>query len=495
MQMRPVKSFLFIFTISILLLTIPLFFPEGKIRLAGLEVKFYKPIFLNQPRPELLMADEVLPKKAQPMAPEPAQQRQVFDLPGEVVIPAETKNVLPGKISATVHPAAGATDIAIPAELSNQWARLHEVLSNADMEEKPLRILYYGDSQIENDRITSVFRKVIQERYGGAGRGLIPVSNIYNSANNFVMSVSGNWESASVIKTKQANLDLGLLCEAFKIRHPGISEDESTRSWVKIKSLKGNQTGGYSALTIYYRTGGQSEIALARDGNQPLVKKLEPGDQISELRFDLGSTPESLEIGFTTNSEITVYGLNLESPGGVMVDNIALRGRSAPEFSRIDSSRLKQMARLLNPAVVVLQYGVNVVPNITSNYSFYKKQLNNELAALREIIPGIPVLLVSVSDMAHKANGLLESYPNLEAILNTQKETAQENGCAFWNLFESMGGKGSMISWVEKQPPLGNKDYVHYTPLGADKVGNLFARQLIKVLEPEQEIAFLAHEP
>jgi hypothetical protein len=178
-----------------------------------------------------------------------------------------------------------------------------------------------------------------------------------------------------------------------------------------------------------------------------------------------------------------------------MVDNIALRGKTYPAFSKIDTSRLIQMANHLKPSFVVLQYGINVVPHITNNYSYYKDQLNRELSYLQKIIPDVPVLLVSVSDMAHKAKGVLESYPNLNLVINVQKEVAIENGCAFWNLYESMGGEGSMIDWVGQQPPLGNKDYIHYTSLGAKKVGSLFAQQFIKALELRQATASLDNEP
>jgi hypothetical protein len=317
----------------------------------------------------------------------------------------------------------------------------------------------------------------------------VPLTNIYNSANNFEMTVSGNWESASVVKNKQSGLDLGLLCQSYKIRKRA---GEVEKSWVKIRPLN-EKTEGYTELTIYYRAEGDSKVLLKRDEASLFSEVLKTNDCVNELQFGLGATPGEVEIEFSTNSELTVYGLNLGSAGGVMVDNIALRGRATPEFSKIDSCRLNQMAQLLRPAAIVMQYGVNVVPFITSDYSFYKRQLNTEIAILRKVIPGVPILLVSVSDMAYKNNGLIESYPNLDAILSIQKETASENGCAFWNLFETMGGKGSMISWVDRQPPLGNKDYVHYTSLGAEKVGRLFAGEFIKTIETRQAIA--SYEP
>ena len=37
--------------------------------------------------------------------------------------------------------------------------------------ERPVRIMHYGDSQLEGDRISSVLREAFQERFGGSGAG------------------------------------------------------------------------------------------------------------------------------------------------------------------------------------------------------------------------------------------------------------------------------------------------------------------------------------
>ncbi|NQU86772.1 MAG: hypothetical protein HQ541_13525 [Mariniphaga sp.] len=492
--MKPFRSFLFIVVALSALVAFPLLFPKGKITISGVELRIYTLDFLDSEilEPELaqsIKAESVLAEKIK----NTEIQSEIENL--SVLDTLESEPVLISIPKASNNATLFYFDIIIPDQLANSWADLSMSFSQAQSFEKPLRILYYGDSQIENDRITSGFRKALQKRYGGAGRGLVPVESIYNTANNFIMTSSGNWETESVIKNSSSKLDLGLLCEAFEMQHSNLAEDSVSTSWVKIKSIKKDIEEGYSVLSVFYRASGNSDIKIHLNENRAEAKELITSADINELRFSLEEIPEEVELLFSTNEKITVYGLNLESPSGIMVDNIALRGRSYPEFSRIETSRLKQMAQLLDPAFVIMQYGVNVVPNITSDYSYYKKHLNRELAYLRKILPNTPVLLVSVSDMAHKANGSFESYPNLEKVLNTQKEAASENGCAFWNLYESMGGKGSMINWVEMQPPLGNKDYVHYTSLGAEKVGNLFAQQFIKALELDQITAILPNEP
>jgi len=44
---------------------------------------------------------------------------------------------------------------------------------------KSCRIIHYGDSQIEGDRITGYLRNRLQHMYGGSGPGFIPVRPVY----------------------------------------------------------------------------------------------------------------------------------------------------------------------------------------------------------------------------------------------------------------------------------------------------------------------------
>jgi lysophospholipase L1-like esterase len=58
------------------------------------------------------------------------------------------------------------------------------------------------------------------------------------------------------------------------------------------------------------------------------------------------------------------------------------------------------------------------------------------------------------------------------------KKAALSHDVAFWDMFEVMGGKNSMPSWVAANPPLAGPDYIHFTPKGARKVAELFYKSL-----------------
>ncbi|MFZ0471301.1 MAG: hypothetical protein WAL94_01675, partial [Bacteroidales bacterium] len=58
---------------------------------------------------------------------------------------------------------------------------------------KQVRIMFYGDSQIEGDRMTSFLRKQLRESGGGTGPGLIsPVMPVMYTR-SYVVKSSANW--------------------------------------------------------------------------------------------------------------------------------------------------------------------------------------------------------------------------------------------------------------------------------------------------------------
>jgi hypothetical protein len=85
-------------------------------------------------------------------------------VPQEAPVQADTAEVLDSRYL-----------IQFPEEadtvLNGFFAALRTSLPSKEL----IRILHYGDSQVEGDRITSFLRRRLQEEYGGCGIGLVPV--------------------------------------------------------------------------------------------------------------------------------------------------------------------------------------------------------------------------------------------------------------------------------------------------------------------------------
>ena len=149
---------------------------------------------------------------------------------------------------------------------------------------------------------------------------------------------------------------------------------------------------------------------------------------------------------------------------------------------------LKQQLKDLNVKFIILQFGVNIVPYLTSNFTFYEDQLYAQLERLKSVAPEVSILVVGVSDMSRKEGEDYVSYPNIEQIRDAQRRAAFKAGCAFWDLYEAMGGKNSMPSWVFADPPLANKDFTHFTPKGARLVSEMLYKALMTAYEEKNRI-------
>ena len=52
------------------------------------------------------------------------------------------------------------------------------------------------------------------------------------------------------------------------------------------------------------------------------------------------------------------------------------------------------------------------------------------------------------------------------------KATVLKNDAAYWDMYNVMGGKNSMVAWVKHSPAWAGGDYVHFTEAGALKIAS-----------------------
>ena len=101
------------------------------------------------------------------------------------------------------------------------------------------------------------------------------------------------------------------------------------------------------------------------------------------------------------------------------------------------------------------------------------------LSYFKRAFPDASFLIVSVSDKSYvNPEGVYETIPSLESLVEMQESLAKEKNMAFFNLYQSMGGYNSMVLWADSIYPLANKDYTHLNFRGSKKVSNLIFNSL-----------------
>ena len=338
------------------------------------------------------------------------------------------------------------------------------------------RILHYGDSQIEGDRITSHLRHMLQQRFGGTGCGLFPVVQVVQDGVSLRFTHSDHWDRFTWRHYRDSVIDHN----RFGLLHSYCSFHlDKKDAWASLRVRKAP-----SALSgaLHYKRGrvfyGQVTAPLYMEvqQNETLCFRdsIIPSPGFRETRWN--SPPAAirdLEIRFSSTAAPEIYGITLEDTAGIMVDNIPLRGSAGLEFSKIDPDLFRSMANALDVKLMILQFGVNVVPGETADFRWYTKGFHWQLAYLRQLLPGIDLLVVGVNDMGRRMDGKVVSYDNVEKVRDALKDAALRAGVPFWDTYLAMGGKNSMQHWVHHDPSLARPDYTHFSFMGSKIIATL----------------------
>jgi len=365
-------------------------------------------------------------------------------------------------------------------------------LDNANT--KKVRIMHYGDSQIEADRITSYLRNELQNKFGGYGVGLFSVIQIAPK-----MSVnteySENWNRYAGFGKKDSIIThnkYGALMNFARFAPiPSldiVNDSVSYTGWIKIRKPKASygRTKSYTQLNIYLSNNYSSiSYNILADGETVKSGIISANNPFEVLKANFNNTPEEITITFTGNDSPDIYGISLEGNTGVVMDNISLRGSSGTLFTKQNQTLLSNMYTHLSPDLILLEFGGNTVPYIGSvekanEYgSWFKSQIN----FMKKLNPNAAIIVIGPGDMSIKDKTVYITHPHLEDVRNALKRAALSSDCLFWDMYEVMGGKNSMPKWVNSEPSLAASDYIHFTPKGAQKIAEEFNTKLFKLYD------------
>ena len=380
---------------------------------------------------------------------------------------------------------------------------------------RTVRVAHYGDSQIEGDRITSYLRENFQKEFGGEGIGYAPVDDITDNVNYF-RSTSENWERYNVFnhayssgkyalsglvfkygngKSKKENDEQepkGKKKKKQKDEKPAEEEqpvDSSTvlnkyglphlllaDTWFAVKSaflasprdktevvaaLRGRvslnfvKNAKFSKIKVFYgKVGDECEVRISDQKTGTEIGTLQLN---GENPFNLATTAfrgdgSSIRFDISSGRNPEIFGFFFDGDRGVQVDNFAIRGHSGDGLLKIDRELLSAQYDELNVKLIILQFGMNIMPTVTKEKDLKRVRdyYNRLYAGIRERAQNASVLVVGPGDMGVIRRGSLVSHPYIAEVVKIMKECAIENGCAFWNTYELMGGENSIAAWAQK---------------------------------------------
>lgn len=321
---------------------------------------------------------------------------------------------------------------------------------------RPVRIGFMGDSFIEGDLLTSDFRELMQTRYGGGGVGFVPITSQVAGFRQTVGHKFGKWKQSSIVNNKSGAYTIS----AFRYTP---SED----SYVEYKgSSNKKHLDRFRRARLLFISKGQSVVRATVNGEREFLLNTEPSEALQEMTID----EDIRTIRYSVNDVegFTAYGVFLENPTGVCVDNFSVRGNPGTVMGRINPTLTSQFGNLSPYDLIILQYGLNVVSSQVTDYSTYRKQMAAVVNHIKRCFPGVAILIMSVGDRATRDNGAFVTMPGIRAMVSTQEEVAKECGVLFWNTYDAMRAAGGMGAFVKNG--WAAKDYTHISARGGKKI-------------------------
>lgn len=349
------------------------------------------------------------------------------------------------------------------------WDSFFESLDSASV--RHLRIVHYGDSQLEEDRITNIYRSKLQERFGGNGVGLVSLMQTAYTLTTRQTRSGSLLRSMAFGSTKEFSVNgkYGPMAQACRLAGP-----------YSFSFLPSAKTVG-SNPSLYF-----TKVTLITDTLRKPVS-FTWGEKAAELdtvpsalrRYRLELPDSTSKATFRLNGSADLYGIMLDSEKGVSVDNVALRGCSGTIFTNINADQLKDFYQGENVRLIILQFGGNAMPylRVGKSAADFGAKIERQIRYVREQAPDAAILFIGPSDMSTNLNGTMQTYPSLPGVVDTLRNCANRAGAAYWDLYRVMGGKNSMKTWVKTG--LAGPDYIHFSHRGAEKVGNLFYESLM----------------
>jgi len=360
-------------------------------------------------------------------------------------------------------------------ELFAQWEKLAE-------NKKLFRILHYGDSQIEMDRITAYIREKLQSKFGGGGPGLLPPLQLVPSY-TIQQTSSENWKRLVSYGTSNDRAEhnrYGVSGMLFKFDSTYASVGIAPRYKNKNPYLQKFETAKVIIGATEEKVG--VSISYGKGSNTQVLK---PSTRSQMIKWNFDTAQSRFHFSFSGDSTTDVLGIAIDAKWGIAMDNIAWRGSSGLTFTSISRNSLTRTYKFLDVKMVIMQFGGNSVPYMKDDKAIarYVNSFGKQIDYIKSIDSTIKIMVIGPADMSVNDKGEMVTHPMLEELIKQMRIVSNQKGAAFWSMYHAMGGYNSMTRWVKSDPALGAPDYIHFSQKGAREMAIILNRAIFREYE------------
>ncbi len=339
-----------------------------------------------------------------------------------------------------------------------------------------LKIMHIGGSHVQAGTLTRQLRNDLLSLRPAldGGRGLVfPFSAAHtNNPSSFTVNYEGSWK---VTKNVQREPDHRLGLTGISL---SASDDKASVMVTTVARDPKPQDPTFrfnDVKVLGYSSVGERVPVVVLAKGDTLVGCKAPED--SCYSFALPELTDSVKIATKGQGEFTLTGIFLDNPfPGISVTGIGVNGASLGSYSKCPD--LENDLRLVKPDLVIFAVGINDATATNFSVDDFVARYKVLVSRVRSVNPDCALLFVSNNDSFRRIRR--KGY-----VVNSNGKLAEQGflrlgkdcDAGVWDLFDIMGGLGSMRKWEEAG--LAKRDKIHFTEKGYELVGDLLFNALM----------------
>lgn len=376
-------------------------------------------------------------------------------------------------------------------------AFLNELDQLLDGKDTVINIVHLGDSHLQAGYYSGETMRLLQSRFGNAGRGWIAPFKLSRSnepEDYFIQSVVKDWTVGRCIQNNP-NCPWGIGGIGIETGSPSITFT------IGVSPERGN---GYAFnQAVLYRS--EQSMPLIPYGQQKdlaeTFRAIQPGaPDIQADTFRMAFPVDSLSLESTrrqpgTDTLLPVssftnryYGFSLTNgKAGLLYHAIGVNGAMYVHFT--SETYLKQLA-LLKPSLLIISLGTNEAFGRRYTDAEFSGQMDAFFRIARKELPNTLFLLTTPAEcykrVRVKKRRVYVRNESMAKAAGVIARYAKSHGIACWDLFTATGGKNSCKQW--QKAGYFRKDHIHFTQEGYEEQGKLLYKAIVRLRSGKEEV-------
>jgi len=326
------------------------------------------------------------------------------------------------------------------------------------------KVIHFGDSHIQGDRISGEVRNNLQALGGNGGSGMFFPYSLCKSVGptGTNSNITGTYTYSSILKNPTKRR-IGSLGYEITLTPGAVFTMEFN------EQFRGKRSKEFSILIH----GKMDTVAIELAMPGVLKSHESIGDQRTLYTFECTEIPSKIQ--FRVLKECSLWGLEFIQESGLVYQQCGVVGAQFTHLLPYKEDILS-MLEWQKPNLVLFSYGTNESYSALDSVA-YEKQIAAFILMLKEKLPNVGIIITNAPDTRSAGK-----TPKSELVVNRcLQRISKKTETAYYDVNRVMGGWGSHARWQANDLFL--KDQLHFNKKGATLMGQMFCHALLKACD------------